>query len=167
LAKTVAIGPIREANSLAALFRELGWTVITNASGKETRKLAMRAKAQVVVLPCNSSPESGWLSAAKLSKCEPKIRVVLIGLDSGPAEEEFALFAGASAYLAESDVAYSVRLKTTRPGDTIMSPGRFFYSTSKIASISTAIPPGRLLCPTALRAPTPASSPKTSFISSE
>lgn len=103
LAKTVAIGPIREANRLAALFRELGWTVITNASGKETRKLAMRAKAQVVVLPCNSSPESGWLSAAKLSKCEPKIRVVLIGLDSGPAEEEFALFAGASAYLAESD----------------------------------------------------------------
>ncbi|QEG29401.1 hypothetical protein GobsT_41970 [Gemmata obscuriglobus] len=40
-------------------------------------------------------------------------------------------------------------------------------SISKMHSISTAMPPGSELWPTALRAPTPASSPNTSFISSE
>ncbi len=40
------------------------------------------------------------------------------------------------------------------------------HSTSKMASISTAMPPGREFVPNALRAPMP-SSPNTSFISSE
>lgn len=44
---------------------------------------------------------------------------------------------------------------------------KMIHSTSKMHSISTAMFPGSELCPTALRAPTPASSPNTSFISSE
>jgi hypothetical protein len=45
--------------------------------------------------------------------------------------------------------------------------GEINHSTSKMHSISTAMLPGRALWPTALRVPTPASSPNTSRISSE
>src|SRR5207237_3533324 len=58
----------------------------------------------------------------------------------------------------------SPRWQATHRG---LTPPVRLYSTSKMHSISTAMPPGRVWAETALRAPPPASPPNTSFISSE
>ena len=81
-------------------FRQMGWRVSAADGASETRALAKKCRAAVVVLAASQFAESGFLTCAKLVIDMPKARVWLVG----PAEEElerFALFAGAAGYLPE------------------------------------------------------------------
>ncbi len=81
-------------------FRQLGWRVSAADGATETRALAQKCRAAVVVLGVDQFAESGFLTCAKLVLEMPEASVWLVG----PAEEElerFALFAGAAGYLPE------------------------------------------------------------------
>ena len=81
-------------------FRQMGWRVSAADGGTETRVLAQKCRASVVVLHVDQFAESGFLTCAKLVLDMPKASVWLVG----PADEElerFALFAGAAGYLAD------------------------------------------------------------------
>jgi len=81
-------------------FRQMGWRVSAASGADETRIVAERCRAAVVVLPVAQFAESGFLTCVKLVAAMPKTRVWLVG----PAEEEherFALFAGAAGYLPD------------------------------------------------------------------
>lgn len=81
-------------------FRQMGWRVSAASGADETRLVAERCRAAVVVLPVSQFAESGFLTCVKLVAAMPKTRVWLVG----PAEEEherFALFAGAVGYLPD------------------------------------------------------------------
>ena len=82
-------------------FRQMGWRVSAADGADETRAVAERCRAAVVILPVSQFAESGFLTCAKLVAAMPKTRVWLVG----PAEEElerFALFAGAAGYFSDS-----------------------------------------------------------------
>ena len=82
-------------------FRQMGWRVSAADGADETRAVAERCRAAVVILPVSQFAESGFLTCAKLVAAMPKTRVWLVG----PAEEElerFALFAGATGYFSDS-----------------------------------------------------------------
>src|SRR5438874_4383770 len=86
------------------------------------------------------------------------IRVIaLMGLLARCADLNF--FFGGGAFFIEANSFFP------RPRDCFRGPSD--HDTSKMHSISTAMLPGKEPMPTALRAPTPASSPKTSAINSE
>ena len=81
-------------------FRQLGWRVSAADGATETRALAHKCRASVVVLHVDQFAESGFLTCAKLVLEMPAASVWLVG----PAEEElerFALFAGAAGYLPD------------------------------------------------------------------
>lgn len=101
--KTAALGPIEHRNGLTELFRSRGWEVIEGETGKEARKLAIKHGATLVVLPARGEPESGWMSCLKLLRTGRKRRVILIGEINDREAENFARFAGASAYLTPED----------------------------------------------------------------
>ena len=85
---------------LEHVFRQMGWRVSAAHGADETRIVAERCRAAVVVLPVGQFGESGFLTCVKLVAAMPKTRVWLVG----PAEEEherFALFAGAAGYLPD------------------------------------------------------------------
>ena len=101
--RTIVIGPVDSVLVIASYFGDLGWDVITAKSGKEARKTAQRVNACLAVLPVRGEPETGWLSCAKLTRSGSKARVVLIGPAWDEEAEQFALFAGATAYLSDAD----------------------------------------------------------------
>jgi DNA-binding response OmpR family regulator len=101
--RTIVIGPVDSALVIASYFGDLGWDVITAKTGKEARKAAQRTNACLAVLPVRGELETGWLSCAKLTKSGCKPRVVLIGPAWDEEAEQFALFAGAAAYLSDAD----------------------------------------------------------------
>lgn len=83
---------------LEAQFRTMGWDVTRAATADEAAQLAYRGRATAVVLPVDSTIESGLLVCAKLKVARPGTRVVLVG----PADNRlsrFARFAGAVGYL--------------------------------------------------------------------
>jgi DNA-binding NarL/FixJ family response regulator len=86
------------ATAVDAHFRSLGWDVARAPSGEEAGRLARRHKATAVVLPVESTTESGLLTCAKLAITKPHARVVLLGPED-PRLARFARFAGAVGYL--------------------------------------------------------------------
>ena len=95
-------------------FRQMGWRVSAADGADETRAVAERCRAAVVILPVSQFAESGFLTCAKLVAAMPKTRVWLVG----PAEEElerFALFAGAAGYFSENSSVRDMAEAMSRP----------------------------------------------------
>lgn len=101
--KVVALGPIDDRADVAELFRSRGWEVVTAETGKETRKLAVKHGATLAVFPARGEPETGWMSCLKLVRTGRKRRVILVGEVGDREAENFARFAGATAYLTPED----------------------------------------------------------------
>jgi len=85
---------------MAEALRARGWDVHT-AKSEETVKAAIRKNPAAVVIPVCAVTESGFLTAAKLRKAKPKMKVVLIGERTKTAEK-LARFVGAE-FAAETD----------------------------------------------------------------
>jgi DNA-binding response OmpR family regulator len=66
------------ASECGRYFRRLGWEVQMVASGAEARELAGDYRPQVVVLDAELLDESGWLTSAKISTENPKLRIILV-----------------------------------------------------------------------------------------
>jgi len=95
------------ATEIETHFRRMGWDVTRAASAEEAAQLAYRGKATAVVLPVDSTIESGLLVCAKLKVARPGTRVVLVG----PADNRlsrFARYAGAVGYLPADTGAAAV-----------------------------------------------------------
>jgi DNA-binding response OmpR family regulator len=97
----LALPDADRAAAVADRLRRRGWRVIRATTGTEARKLACRHLPDAVVLPADGPVESGWLTAAKLLRAQPRLRVVLVGERTGSAAR-FARFLGAT--LAPADV---------------------------------------------------------------
>src|SRR5260221_11756514 len=63
------------ATDIEAHFRKIGWDVTRAASAEEAAQLAYRGRATAVVLPVDSTIESGLLVCAKLKIARPGTRV--------------------------------------------------------------------------------------------
>lgn len=83
---------------LADAVQRLGWEVSTPAAAADLRRLAERGRVAAVVLPATGGAESGMLTCAKLTRINPRLRVVLVGPDDD-GTERFARFVGAAAYV--------------------------------------------------------------------
>ena len=88
------------AELMAEALRARGWDVHT-AKAEETVKAAIRKNPAAVVIPVCAVTESGFLTAAKLRRAKPKMKVVLVGERTARAEE-LARFVGAE-FAAETD----------------------------------------------------------------
>jgi DNA-binding response OmpR family regulator len=100
----LVIGLIRGelARTLEAHFKQLGWRVCSADTSDEVRSHAHGGRAAAVVLPASAfDAESGYLTCAKLVRCLPKARVVIVGQPTEE-NERLALFAGAAGYLADT-----------------------------------------------------------------
>ncbi len=88
-------------SSFAALacgtFHELGWDVHQAESGPEVRRLTRAVEPRFVVLDALLPNESGWLTCDKMRLEFPEVRVVLVAVDPGFHEANFAVFVGAAA----------------------------------------------------------------------
>lgn len=87
------------AELMAEALRTRGWDVHT-AKAEETVKAAIRKNPAAVVIPV-AGTESGYLTAAKIRKAKPKLKVVLVGERTAKAEK-LARFVGAE-FAAETD----------------------------------------------------------------
>jgi ActR/RegA family two-component response regulator len=88
------------AELMAEALRARGWDVYT-AKSEEAVKAAIRKNPAAVVIPVSACGESGYLTAAKLRRAKPKMKVVLVGERTAKAEK-LARFVGAE-FAAESD----------------------------------------------------------------
>jgi DNA-binding response OmpR family regulator len=88
------------AAAVDAHFRTLGWDVGRAASAEEAAEMALRTRANAVVLTAEPLTESGVLSCAKLKIGRPATRIVLVGPEDARLAR-FARFAGAASYLPE------------------------------------------------------------------
>ena len=86
------------AADIEAHFRNMGWDVTRAGSAEEAAQLAYRGRATAVVLPVDSTIESGLLVCAKLKVARPGTRVVLVGPTDNRLSR-FARYAGAVGYL--------------------------------------------------------------------
>jgi len=84
----------------AVEFRGLGWEVVHAGTGEEARRLAVRGRAQALVIGVD---EGGLLDAAKLLTALPRrTKAVITAPVSDPALVRASLYLGA-AFVAESD----------------------------------------------------------------
>src|SRR5438309_91994 len=67
------------ATALDEHMRRDGWTVYRTTSCAKARRLACRHLPDALILSADSPDESGWLTCAKLSRAQPRLRVVLVG----------------------------------------------------------------------------------------
>jgi DNA-binding response OmpR family regulator len=70
------------ASQCGRYFRRLGWEVQMVAGGGEARLLAAEYHPEVVVLDAELLDESGWLTSAKISTDNPKLRIILVTSNS-------------------------------------------------------------------------------------
>jgi DNA-binding response OmpR family regulator len=66
-------------------------------SGEQARVLARRYRAVLVVLDSDMSLESGWLTADKLARENPRVRVILVTPELTDKDRIFASFVQATA----------------------------------------------------------------------
>lgn len=93
----VGLGDSEFAARVAAEFRGLGWDVTTTAGGEEARRLAVRGKANAVIVRA----DSGLLDTAKLVNALPRrTRAVLVGAAANEELERVSSYLGA-CYVAE------------------------------------------------------------------
>jgi DNA-binding response OmpR family regulator len=99
--RSVVVGLPESALATAAVERlhRRGWQVYRAATCEELRELACRHMPDAVVLPADGPDESGWLACAKLTRGQPRLRVIVVGERSGFALR-FAYFVGAAAVVA-------------------------------------------------------------------
>jgi DNA-binding NtrC family response regulator len=99
----LGVGETPYAKAAEAHFSSQGWDVSVAKTAKDARKMALRINAAVVVLAADLGPESGWLSSVKLTRSRPNTRVILVGTQRTAELERFAKFAGAAAFVAETE----------------------------------------------------------------
>jgi hypothetical protein len=88
------------AGEAASRIRELGWEVGIARAGEDARRLAVRSKAQVLVLGLT---EGNVLNTAKLVTALPKrTKVVLVGPAGNAGLEQASRYLGAAAFVGES-----------------------------------------------------------------
>jgi len=85
---------------LTDALRSRGWDVHTVRSD-EAVKAAIKKNPAAVVIPVCAGAESGFLTAAKIRKAKPRLKVVLVGERTAKAEK-LAKFVGAE-FAAETD----------------------------------------------------------------
>lgn len=89
----------------AELLRAAGWDVQTAVAGEEARRLAVRSRANVVVLPAADDDDGGLLATAKLVTAAPrKARVVVVAPAPSEPVEQLCEFVGAG-FVAEPEGA--------------------------------------------------------------
>ena len=84
-------------------FRRLGWDVYRARTGPEVRRLARLMQPELVLLDTDLPEESGWLTCDKLTREQPRTRVILVGAATAPRDDQFAAFVGASALVNRAD----------------------------------------------------------------
>ena len=88
------------ADLMAEALRARGWDVHTVRS-EEAVKAAIKKNPAAVVIPVWAGAESGFLTAAKIRKAKPRLKVVLVG-ERTAKSEKLAKFVGAE-FAAEAD----------------------------------------------------------------
>lgn len=86
-------------------FRQLGWRVRLAESGPAARHLARTLSPAAVVLATDLDTESGWLTCAKLTAEQPRLRVFLVASNPTGKDRRFADFVGAAALLSKGQGA--------------------------------------------------------------
>jgi DNA-binding response OmpR family regulator len=84
-------------------FHQLGWEVFLAETGPDVRRLAREVQPQFVVLDALLPNESGWLTCDKLRLELPEARVVIVAVQPGFHEANFAVFVGAAALADQGD----------------------------------------------------------------
>lgn len=75
--------------------RTEGWRVIAAKDPCQLRRLIVRARPDLVVVHALGEHESGWLTAAKLSRMIPRPEVLLVDPTDDLRHERLARFVGA------------------------------------------------------------------------
>ncbi len=83
-------------------FRRQGWEVHLAANADEARRLASVLEPRAVVLDVEMPDESGWLAAAKLTREQPDVKVLLVG-SRAPKRTTDIADVGAAAWLDRDD----------------------------------------------------------------
>jgi DNA-binding response OmpR family regulator len=92
----VAVNDENYATQLCQSFRLHGWDVYLAPSGPEARRFARDFDAQAVILDAELPAESGWLTAAKLHRELPLVKIFLTGPPPSGERRRFAAFVGAT-----------------------------------------------------------------------
>ena len=96
----IGIGCSPLAMRVAARFRSEGWEVAITGTGEEARRLAVRGRASVLVLPVTAG---SLLATAKLVTALPRrTQVILVGPEGDADLERASLFLGAATFVAET-----------------------------------------------------------------
>ncbi len=90
----IAHGDAAYAALVCRTFRRLGWDVHQSESGPDVRRLARRVEPRCIILDALLPNESGWLTCDKLRLEMPDVRVILVAVDPGFHEANFAVFVG-------------------------------------------------------------------------
>jgi DNA-binding response OmpR family regulator len=99
----VAHGDAAYAALVCRTFRRFGWDVQQTTSGPEVRRLARHLEPRFVILDALLPNESGWLTCDKLRLEFPEVRVILVAVDPGFHEANFAVFVGAAALVNRNE----------------------------------------------------------------
>lgn len=89
-------------------FEGLGWAVHQAGSGSDVRRLARSVQPALVILGTDLGEESGWLTCTKLTREHPRLKVILVGEGSEPADDHFADFVGAAGLVDQAGGAPAV-----------------------------------------------------------
>ena len=84
-------------------FTQLGWDVYQAETGPDVRRLAREMAPRFVILDALLPSESGWLTCDKLRLEAPETRVILVAVQPGFHEANFAVFVGAAALVDRAD----------------------------------------------------------------
>ena len=84
-------------------FRQLGLDVRQAESGPELRRLVRIHEPRFIVLDTLLPNESGWLTCDKVRLEFPEVRVVLVAVEPGFHEANFAVFVGAAGLVDCAD----------------------------------------------------------------
>jgi DNA-binding response OmpR family regulator len=91
------------AAQVCRMFRRLGWDVCQAQSGPEVRRLARIHEPRFIVLDTLLPNESGWLTCDKVRLEFPEVHVVLVAVEPGFHEANFAAFVGAAGMVDRAD----------------------------------------------------------------
>jgi two-component system alkaline phosphatase synthesis response regulator PhoP len=96
-------------------FRRLGWDLYLARSGPEVRRLVRLLEADVVIMDADLPGESGWLTCDKLTREQPLVKVVLVGDNLSPRNQELAAFVGATALVGHGEGLAPLLEELVRP----------------------------------------------------
>ena len=91
------------ASECGRYFRRLGWEVEMVASGAEARDLVGEYQPNVVVLDALLLDEGGWLTCAKISTENPRLRIVLVVDERTENAQDRLHLVGASQLVCRKD----------------------------------------------------------------